>query len=61
MRNALVLLYLRRRLRNRDVLARTRRRKRWWVRPMYQERKKLGQYHTLYRTLRDTDREMFFR
>ncbi len=37
------------------------RKKRFWVRKILQERKRLGQYHTLVQELRIHDREYFFR
>lgn len=35
--------------------------RRWWVRPHIKERRKHGHYHQLMQTLRDSDRESFFR
>ena len=59
----LMLLILRRSSRRRQEERRkpVRRKRRWWVREIFTRRQELGEYNRLFKELKLSDREYFFR
>ena len=59
---AAIMLLLRRRRRRRRLAAATNPTPpRFWVREIFLKREQLGEFHTLVREMRNSDRECFFR
>ena len=57
----LAILLLVRFRRRRQALQKKIKKRKFWVRSIYQRRKRLGEYHRLFQELKLGDREYFFR